>query len=490
MLEYWHQDVHKGKSRMNNKAGIIGEGLFEQVYTTLKMLSLLPEQISEDQLDDILKALPSNNVDAARYMLAPDRWELSRTSLLSILVWLEEAKSAREEGRKVILVPFNFPPEIIHAFESASPITSEVLTTLASGMLESGGEEYWDYAMSLGLPDHLCSGNTIELASILAGADLQPDAIISATPGGCDVNAKIHEFVSRRIGIPQFLLEKPTYDNSSRRGREIYLKNFRRLIKDLEEFTGEKLREENLRRVAEKANHASELYYDLWELRRRIPSPIPGGSALLTYGMRFSMWGRDEAVESLEKILEVSIRNSKDEDYCSREEVARLMWVYLPFYYDNFQYAEWLEVNKVTNIGDALLLFYPQVVDTSSLDSILEGFAESAWNMGMTRQMGAGSMSLQWAEDIIAAINELHVDFAIYCGHHSCKQTWSSFNILRNEVKKRTGVPVLCLQGDSWIGRMTPMSAILDEMSTFLGNVVIPARKRQDKVDIERKPKR
>jgi benzoyl-CoA reductase/2-hydroxyglutaryl-CoA dehydratase subunit BcrC/BadD/HgdB len=452
----------------------------ERVYTTLKMLSLLPERLSEDQLEEIVAILPSGNVDAARFMLSPSRWESSRTSLLSILTWLEEARNAKEEGRKVILVPFNFPPEIIHAFASASPVTSEVLTTLATQMLASGGEEYWDYAMGLGLPDHLCSGNTIELASILAGSDLVPDAIISAAPGGCDVNAKIHEFVSRRIGVPQLLLEKPVYASNSRRGREIYFKSFRRLVGDLEEITGETLKEESLRRVAVKANQASQLYGDLWELYKRIPCPLPSASALLIYGMRFSMWGRDEALESLDNILQLSLRNSRDAEYNSREEVARMFWVYLPFYFEGYLFSEWLEANGVTNIGDALLLFYPQAIDTTSRDTMLRGFAESAWNMGMTRQMGAESISLQWSEDIIAAVKELHVDFAVYCGHHSCKQTWSAFSILRNEVRKRAGVPVLCLQGDSWMGKVMPMSAILDEMTMFLHNVVIPARERRE----------
>lgn len=463
---------------MQENTAMESEGLFERVHARFKLLSLLPEQLTEDNMEDIVKMLGSDNPDAARFMLEPSRWETSRPSLLSMLTWLDEARSAKEEGRKVVLLPFNFPPEIIHAFESISPITSEVLSTVAAGMLETGGEEYWDYAMGLGLPDHICSGNTIELASILAGADLKPDVIISATPGGCDVNAKIHEFVSNYIKVPQLFLEKATYDTNSRRGRELYFKNFRRLVKDLEEITGETLKEENLRRVAEKANQATEIYDDLWELRKMIPCPIPGSSAYLAYGSRFSMWGRDEAIESLAKILEVSKRNSQEEAYMSREEVARVLWVYLPFYYDNFEYYQWMEMNKVTHIGDALLLFFPHYIDTSSYDSIIDGFAESAWNMGMTRQMGAGSMSLQWTEDAAMALEEFSINFAIFCGHHSCKQTWSAFTILRNKLIERTGVPVLRLQGDSWIGKMTPMSSILDEMSLFLNNVVIPGQRK------------
>ena len=462
---------------MQGNTTMESEGLFERVYERLNMISLLPEKIAENALEGIIEILPTGNVDAARFMLQPARWEISRASLLSILTWLDEAKKAKQEGRKIVLLPFNFPPEIIHAFESLSPMTSEVLSTLAAMLLETGGEEYWDYAMGLGLPDHICSGNTIELASILAGADLRPDVILSATPGGCDVNAKTHEFAAHCIDVPQLFLEKPPYDSNSQRGRQIYFRNFRKLVKDLEKISGETLQEESLRRVAEKANQATEIYYELWELRKLIPCPIPGSSVFLVYGSRFSMWGRDEAVQSLKKVLEICKRDLRDEGDSPREEVARVLWVYLPFYYESYLYYEWLETNRVAHIGDALLLFFPQIIDTGSYDSIIDGFAESAWNMGMTRQMGAGSMSLQWTEDLVYAVKEFNIDFAIYCGHHSCKQTWSAFNIMRNELRKRTGVPVLCLQGDAWISRMAPMDTVLYEMSSYLRNVILPAKK-------------
>ena len=91
----------------------------------------------------------------------------------------------------MILIPFNFPPEVIHIFKGAVPLTCEVLTSLAVIALEGQGERYWDYATSLGLPDFLCSSSTITLGSILSGKDFQPDAIVQATAGACDANSKI-----------------------------------------------------------------------------------------------------------------------------------------------------------------------------------------------------------------------------------------------------------------------------------------------------------
>ena len=43
-------------------------------------------------------------------------------------------------------------------------------------------------------------------------AKFLPDAIISAAPGACDANSKVHELLSHWADIPQFLFEIPVDD--------------------------------------------------------------------------------------------------------------------------------------------------------------------------------------------------------------------------------------------------------------------------------------
>jgi hypothetical protein len=90
----------------------------------------------------------------------------------------------------------------------------------------------------------------------------------------------------------------------------------------------------------------------------------------------------------------------------------------------------------------------------------------------MTRQMGAESMTDAWSEDMIQAIHELRPSFTVYSGHHACKQTWSVFARVRQQILERTGVPVLCLQGDAWNRQMTPIGVLQQEISTFVETVV------------------
>jgi hypothetical protein len=123
-------------------------------------------------------------------------------------------------------------------------------------------------------------------------------------------------------------------------------------------------------------------------------------------------------------------------------------------------------------LGDLLGSFFFKPIDTSCKESMIKGLADTCYDYAMTRQMGAQSMSGQWLEDISYWTSQLDADACIYCGHHSCKQTWSVFSITRNEIMKSSRIPTLMLQGDSWIRRMTPMSVLEEQIGEFVDNVI------------------
>ncbi|MCX8172438.1 MAG: hypothetical protein N3D09_02350, partial [Archaeoglobaceae archaeon] len=149
-----------------------------------------------------------------------------------------EAVEAKENGKKVVMIPFNFPPEVIHVFDNAVPFTTELVTTTGTLGLAHQGEPYWDYAISLGIPDFVCSANTIALGSILLSKEARefvPDLMISAAPGSCDANSKIHEFVSEFLKIPEIILDKT---GESSRDFELYKRLFWKMFSKLEEELG------------------------------------------------------------------------------------------------------------------------------------------------------------------------------------------------------------------------------------------------------------
>ena len=445
-----------------------------RAYEIFSIVDELPDDMSDEECDGIMHILPSDLGKTLSAFLASRVRVTSIKFLKMIKGWLDNAMNARDEGKKVFLVPFNFPPEIAYCFENAVPVTSEVLSTLGVLALEGQGERYWDYAMGLGLPDFACSANMIEVGSALTDSDFVPDAIISDCYGSCDINSKTHEFLARVMDIPLIFLEK-TVDNSER-GINQYYKYFFRMIEDMEEFLGEKLDEDRMREVLEKANRASDLYWEYWDLHKFRPCPVPNIFSLMVYGTRFACWGLEGAVDIMQSIVDTSKQRLEKGEYPAEEEVARSLWTYTSYYFDMGGLFNWMEENGISHLGDGLDLVFPQAIDLTSRETMLRGMAEIARNMPMTRQMGADSMSVQWLDDITWAAKDLGADCCIYCGHHSCKQTWSSASVVRSELMKRQKIPTLILQGDSWIKRMTPVSALQELIEEFVKNVVTKRR--------------
>jgi len=464
------------------EAGIVLEkgGLFDRVSRLFAVIDSLPDELSDEEVKGLTFVLPPDARSSIEAMLIPRLREGSLAFMRMLSSWLKKAQETAESGGKTILVPFCFPPELVHAFDGAFPVTSEVLSTLGVVALEGRGERYYDMALGLGLPDYICSANAVEVGSMLGSDDFKPQGIISAAAGSCNINAKTHEILAFYHRIPMFVLEKPV-DNSER-GKEQYRKNYSRLVGELEEFIGEELTEEKLRRTCEKVNRANELLAELWDLHKAIPDPVPNLFSLFTYGVRFSMWGTDEAIECMNVLVDVSKRRLKEGAYPAREELARCLLTYTSYYFDLAGMFNWTEERGYTYLGDGLDLIFPVMIDTSSRDSMLDGMAEQSWNMPMTRQVGGESMSMCWLEDILWAAKELKADCAIYSGHHSCKQTWSVVSILRKELMKRAEIPLLVLQGDSWLSRTTPITAVQKEILDFIGNVVAQKKKGKRKI--------
>jgi benzoyl-CoA reductase/2-hydroxyglutaryl-CoA dehydratase subunit BcrC/BadD/HgdB len=459
----------------------IGIGLVKRSSEVLKTIGKI-RKYSLEELEGLVKLLGRTQSHTIQAFLDKRHDGAGLQFVQEILArHINEAIEAKEEGKKVIMIPFNFPPELIHIFENAVPFTTEVATTVGVLALEGQGEPYWDYAVSLGLPDYVCSANTIALGSVVMsveGFEFSPDAMISAAPGSCDANSKIHEFVSEYLNIPEFIIDK-TGDGKS--DYELYRKLFLSMISQLENFVGEDIDEDRLIKVVERANACTELFWELHELKKHSPCPVPNMFTLFTYGTRFTMWGRNEAVAMLKKMVDVAEKRLEKGEYPAEKEVARSIWTYTGYYIDLFDLWLWMEDNGITYLTDLLNSGgFPQPVDTSTKESALEGIITTAWNYVMTRQMGAENMGLRWVEDTVYLAKDLNANCAIYSGHHACKQSQSVFRILRDELNK-IGIPVLRLEGDCWNRKITPVSVLREMILDFVQNVVVRRRRRRRK---------
>jgi benzoyl-CoA reductase/2-hydroxyglutaryl-CoA dehydratase subunit BcrC/BadD/HgdB len=448
-----------------------GENGFERALGILDMIYKFPDRLSDEDVEGAADfVFPELRNTVLGLLELPANRNLEVFFFRKLLGIFKEATRAREEGKKLIFIPFTFPPELFWAFDTILPLCTEVFSGMIVNICYGQGERFWDFALSLGLPDSLCSGNAIGIASLLAGPGLKPDAVVYNTPGSCNPNAKIHAFASDYLGIPQFILEKPV--DESPRGREQYYRYLLRFVRELEEWSGEELREDRLREVMERSYRAVELYNEFWELKKARPCPVPNIFSMTLLVLRSQMWGREEAVEVLQRMVDISKERLRRGEYTAPEEVARVYISYIYWLFDFYGYFTWLEKRGVSLLGDILAIHYFPPIDYSSKESMLRAYADIAFDYPMTRQMGGESISLRWVDDVCCAVQDLGADACIFGGVHACKHTWGTVSFFRREMMKRLGIPTLVIAGDVFDKRHTPMEMFQKEVDTFIDQVV------------------
>ncbi len=448
-----------------------GENGFERAMEILGMVYKFPEDISDEDVEGAANfVFPALRNTVLGLLELPANRGLEIFFFKKLLEYFWEAQRAHEEGKKIIFIPFTFPPELFFAFDSLVPLCTEVFSGLIVNICYGQGERFWDYAVSLGLPDSMCSGNTIGIASLLYGPGLKPDAIVYNTPGSCNPNAKIHAFAADYLGIPQFALEKPV--DESPRGREQYYKYLLRFVRELEEWAGEELKEERLREVMERSYRAVDLYNEYWELKKARPCPVPNIFSMTLLVLRSQLWGREEAIEVLQRMVDISRERMRKGEYAAPEELARIYVSYIYWLFDFYGYFTWMEKRGISILGDILAIHYFPPIDYSSKESMLRAYADIAFDYPMTRQMGGESISLRWLEDVCYAAKDLGADACVFGGVHACKHTLGTISFFRREMMKRLGLPTLVLIGDVFDKRQTPMEIFQKEVDTFIDQVV------------------
>jgi benzoyl-CoA reductase/2-hydroxyglutaryl-CoA dehydratase subunit BcrC/BadD/HgdB len=390
--------------------------------------------------------------------------EIAPTPMMS--KYWDSVLHAKENGKKVAWIPFNFSPRIFHALDIV-PVCVEMLDSTLMG-LDEGIEPYLDLAVERGLPDTLCSAQRGVVGLFEAGVIEPPDLLLNGALGGCDPNSKIFEYMAEKWNIPILFLDVPYYHDQ--RSYDYYAEEFKEVVAALMEMTGARLDEDRLREVCELSNQAQELAMEINEIKRNVPNPVPnmynGGDT----GMKTMLDGTQDAVTFYQMSLDMVKKNLKNgKGAAEPEERLRCLFMYTSYYFDD-TFGVWMEKEMGVSVLSTVLSFFDHVpiIDTSSVDSMFNGLAAGMLNLPMTRQLkGSWNMPGNWLEDCLYYSETYKADCMVFTGHTACKQAWGAYRLVADKVKKELGIPSLRLEGDGWDSRVTPMPVIKEQLEEF-----------------------
>jgi len=418
-------------------------------------------------LEALALALPPDAAALLSGFTNPKYIKMSIAGLKIFNTALTSVLERRSQGSKVAFYCFSFPREILDAMGLA-PMCTEAAGIVP--VLALGGENWIDSPINYGLPESICGGHKASVGIVLEGSEIKPDVIINAGPGSCDPNAKLHEFMAETWDIPLLNLDAPYYHDE--RSYRYYRREFRRMVERLEEIVGQKVDYDHLKEILDISNQSVELYWEIQELKKAKPYPLSNIYCVLVELMKYIWSGRPEALEYFEIARDTAKELIEKGEGAFDNQRCRSLWTYSGIYYDMGLFR-WLEDNGIVFLQDCFGWFPDKVIDTTSVDTMLEGLADRTLNQPMTRQhKGAWDGPAGWAEDMVFLAKELDADCAIFCGNLACKQSWGALRLLTERLQQDAGIPTLRLETDILDKRVTPGDVVREQIEEFVSTML------------------
>ncbi len=433
---------------------------------------------TEKELDTLMRFSPESM--KTRQAMVDMAGDAARVVAEANAGYMHNIITAHEQGKKLALVTYNFSPIIVYAMDIV-PICLEMMSGMVSTVIQKDTGEYLDYCTEVGFPETACSGQRLGLGPILAGLTEKPDMVLYSTCGVCDSNAAAYAFASEYLDIPVCQLNYPPVllDPDTVAYQRADFKN---LLAFLEEQTGTRLDVDKLREVCNNLNQEDRLISEIQDLERLVPNPVPSIHNLFLYAVKLMFSGSQIAIDTLKLILANAEENARKGISGNGYEKLRGLWCYIDHYCDDTNYFITLARQGVSHVGCMMTDFWQpnapiskgreeesyKPIDTTSLDTMIDGLAEQTARLPMIKQIrGPYDAPNMWMDDTLGAARLFKADFMVFMGTFGCRNTWGMVKPFAREMEK-AGIPTLISYSDSFDNRIESSETIIDNTFEFL----------------------
>ena len=365
---------------------------------------------------------------------------------------------AKEEGDFIAAHTVFFPTEILYAMDIV-PMHTETtcwMTALFTGecadILDAGAE--------LGLAAEICTAHRGLAGAFALGVLPRPDVMLWSNLI-CDNTAKSGELLMEINRCPGFFLDHPF----QRTGDEMkyLIAELEDMISFLEEESGRKMNWERLSEMVARMDRQIELFREIGELRKTVPSPFPTQGFLQLLTTYYLLPGQPEAIEYLE-----TVRNELAEKVAAGKgavphERFRLMTLFTPPMYLMGFLVEISQEYGAVSVTEPFFLHWGE----GRLDPTrpLESIANKSYMMPEARSM-YGPLTEQIISDIVDDARQYRVDGTIYYANNACRHTCATIKLFK-DVLNEIDVPMLTLDCDIVDPTMTSKEEMRDKLAQF-----------------------
>jgi benzoyl-CoA reductase/2-hydroxyglutaryl-CoA dehydratase subunit BcrC/BadD/HgdB len=291
----------------------------------------------------------------------------------------------------------------------------------------------------------------------------KPDFLVTTTCA-CDTHLKWFQVASRLYKVPLFLLDVP-YNISGADSRhlekehvEFYISQLEELFSFLERQTHQKLDRKKLQKVEALSNRTSELWMEIQNFRKTVPTPMDARDAFSAVFFMLSVPGTQMAVDFYTKLHDEVEERVQNRVGVIENEKYRLIWDNLPLWF-NLKIFEYLNSLGAVVVAETFSHVWAGSLNPSEpLESLARKYLPNSANSSVQRKI----------DMIVSLAENFKVNGIILPTNWGCRMMSIGETIVRDAVYKKLRIPSLIIDVDSSDWRNYNETQIKDRFETFL----------------------
>jgi len=347
--------------------------------------------------------------------------------------------NAHDSGKMIVAHPVFFPSEILYAMDLV-PMHTETTTWLDALFLKEQ-PELLSKGAEIGLSQEICSPHR-GVAGIFGLQKITKPDILLWSNLICDNSAKFGELIMELNRCPGFFLDNPFQKSPAE--FNYLVGELKEMIAFLEHQTGRKIDYVKLSESVERMNHEIELYREISELRKNIPTPLSISGFLELLSADYLFPGQPEAslyLTTLRDELKVMVQEKKG---AVNPERYRLMTLFIPPLHLLGYLSELFAELGAASVAEPLFTIWsPGQLDP---ERPLESIAIKSFLIPERRSM-YGPLTKEAIDDITRSAEEYKADGAIFWAFIGCRHTCATIKIIKDALNE-IDVPMLTMDCD------------------------------------------
>ena len=412
-----------------------------------------------------------------------------------LMNWYAKSLAASREGRPVAWCMVGAPPELLKVFDLDTSWPENYGTACAA---RQKAVHFMQLAEGEGYSPDLCSyeRNAIGYCrEFLDMGGIPPNAPQGGMPWPamlitnsttCDPRTKgFQAFNAHYLHVPMYTVDIQTApygtDMKDPRIREHYrrynVEQLWGLVRFLEEQTGRKLDEAALSEAVANSLAAQRLMWEVHELRKAIPSPMPSEDEFACIVPMLYMAGSREAVEFFARLHDEVKQRVEGKIGVIADEKYRILWVGIPPWFNMgiFNYLE--SLGAVSAMETTYYVHAPVEVDVSRP---VEAMVDIGWQKASQVHALGAELSTEGLYSpglVLKFVREYGIDGVIFHRVLSCRAISFGQAHTARRLREELPVPVLFIESDMADPRTWSDSRIKSSINAFLD--VVDAGKRR-----------